>query len=119
MKYWNIRVIEADSQAEAIQAVEDGDFYESDILCDKVIPEMGFSEISEPFHCFDIEAVAIDDDGYIQIVDEEKAEFWSVYVRLMDDEARCIADLPSKALAIQFVKSVSSLIRNYNGKAVS
>lgn len=118
MKYWNIRVIEADSQAEAVEAVENGDFCESDSMCDKVIPEMGFGEIYDTFHCLDIEAVAIDDDGNVQIVDEEKAEFWSVYVRLMDDESRCIADLPSKALAFSFVKSVSSLVRNY-GKAVS
>jgi hypothetical protein len=40
MKFWNIRVIEADSQEEAIEKLENGEFDESDENCDRVIPEI-------------------------------------------------------------------------------
>ncbi len=37
---------------------------------------------------------------------EEEADFWSVYLRGVDGEARCIADLPTKKLATQFAKLI-------------
>jgi len=37
MKYYSIRVVEADSYDEAVQKVQDNEFNESDPMCDRVV----------------------------------------------------------------------------------
>lgn len=79
--------------------------------------DVNFVPIDQDFKSFEIEGCTIDEDGYVDIVDEEDAEFFSVYVRLLDDEARCIADLPNKECAEHFINLCKSLIKY--GKDIS
>jgi hypothetical protein len=77
---------------------------------------LGFLPVDQPFHEIDIEG-CIEEDGQVSVVDFDNADFFSVYVRVKDDEARFIADLPTIELAEQFVKTIKSLIEH--GKAIS
>ncbi len=77
-----------------------------------------FTPIDEDFKSFEVEACKTDEEGYVEYgVDEEDAEFFSVYVRLMDDEARCIADLPTRELAELFMETCKTLVKH--GKVFS
>jgi hypothetical protein len=115
MKYWSIRVVEGADSEDALESLYREDFIDDEI-CDKIVPKIEFTPIDEQFKSLEVEPCAIV-DGCAEIVDEENAEFFSVYVRLMDNEARCITDLPSRELAEQFVKTIKSLIKH--GKAIS
>ena len=117
MRYWSIRVVEGENLEDALESLYHEDFVEDEI-CDKIVPSIDFTPVNEPFKSFEVEACAINpEDGCAEIVDEENAEFFSVYVRLMDDEARCIADLPTRELAELFMETCKTLVKH--GKAVS
>lgn len=78
----------------------------------KIIDQISFSPESASGEWSTIEVNPVRDTGdqSIEVCEEEKADFWSVYQRDKDGYAMCIADLPTKELADSFadlIKKVS------------
>lgn len=72
---------------------------------------------TKPWASVEVEGVAYEDgrsETDIQRVEEgEKPDFYSVYLRLLDGRAFCVADLPTKFLAEELASLLMNAAKNY------
>jgi hypothetical protein len=108
MKYYSIRVIEAESQEEAIEKIQDGEFLEEDELCDEVLTA---DEL--------LERLTMREEGYIQSFlggVDILAQAERDGVQLSDEEVRKVAEFLSKMTHIGINwDSISTAISTVKG----
>lgn len=126
MKYASVRIIEASSEADAIEKVLNEEFEESSDLCDVVKPleaiRSTLSLIDGHWTTFEYHPCKIylvnGSEVVEQITDDEKPDFWTVYVRLTRGGLCSVADFLSEKECKHFIKALRALFGLYvNGTA--
>lgn len=89
-------------------------------VADKYVEKKKFPEFyspdSVPAQWDDIEVhgcAVVADDGSVETVDDDQAEFWSVYLHDVNGGVQCIADLETSEQASAFANLLEVIVKNH------
>lgn len=52
-------------------------------------------------------------ESYVEQVDDDEAEFWSVYIHIVGGGLECIADCPTKEIALSLTNLLEACCKRY------
>jgi hypothetical protein len=61
----------------------------------------------------EIQPVSEDEQGNCDVCNEGEETFWSVYLHQVEGGVKCIADLPTKALAEQLAALITNAVKSH------